>query len=330
VRINIEDRALRDPNINRRLPRFTGLSRFDAFGRLLHVWGLAYDQRSAFALIEDVDDRAEHEGFAMAMVQAELAELTSETTIRMRGVEERIEYLVSAAESGQKGGATRAKQAAAGGRGAGGKFTKGSTTRPLVDCQGSSKGHPTAPLDADHTSSSGSAPSPVPDQAPLSRPTGARDPSTPVLATGTAPQVQSVAAAPPPIGHYVTLAVELLNAARTEVDPNHRPVVADLAFDYDLGAHLRRLPEAEREPAIRHGIAAIAEAVRIGKEEIGALRTGELAGPRSWAKWQAAPTTSRPPRARGDPPGARPPPRRHTAAAELRDLAIDPPDPGDP
>lgn len=92
-----------------------------------------------------------------------------------------------------------------------------------------------------------------------------------------------------PTARHVALAVELLNAARLEFDPTARAVATDPAFEHGLAGHLRPLPEADREPAIRHGVAAIAEAVRVGDETIGALRPGELAGPRSWAKWQAAP-----------------------------------------
>ena len=179
MRMNIEDRALRDPKINRRLPRFTGLPRFDAFGRLLHVWGLCYDQRSPIAMIEEVDDRAEHDGFALAMVEADLAERVDEKTIRIRGVEERIGYLVAASEYGQKGGETRAKQAAEGGRGSRGRFTKGPTTPPMDDDQGSTKGGLPDPLDLHHTSSSSSGSAPSPDQITAAPDLFPAEPSSP-------------------------------------------------------------------------------------------------------------------------------------------------------
>lgn len=169
MRINVDDVALRDPDINRRLPRYTGLSRFDAFGRLIHVWGLAYDRRSAVLLVEDIDDLAEHDGFARAMVLAELADDVDDQRVRVRGVEERIGYLVRQAELGSKGGA---KRAASGARDGAGHFARGALeatpSEPLDASQGTTKRTPSEPLDDDQanskpTSGSGSTPSPAPD-----------------------------------------------------------------------------------------------------------------------------------------------------------------------
>ncbi len=311
MRINVDDVALRDPDINRRLPRHTGLSRFDAFGRLVHVWGLAYDRRSAVLLMEDVDDVAEHDGFAAGMVLAGIADQVDPNSIRVHGVDDRIAYLIAAAESGRRGGETRAKQAAAGGR-EGGKFSKGPTSRPLVDDQGSTKGSTTPPLDLHHTSGSGSGSAPDPDLISLSlgSPPGESVP-TPAPAHTPAPAFA-------PVSRLVTLAAELLNAARAEVDRDARPITVTAGDEMAAAGHLRTLPEVDREPAIRHGVAVLAELVRVGKRPIGDLRPGELFGPRSWGQHQANSVESIRATARGrDGPAGRAPPRKTGMSAAL-------------
>lgn len=138
---------------------------------------------------------------------------------------------------------------------------------------------------------------------------------------GTLPAEPPVRTAPPtfaPLARYAVLAVELLNAERAAIDPEARPLPpADQALEVAIAAHVRSLPEAEREPAIRHGVAMLGLAVRAGVEPMGALRPGELCGPRSWGKWQAATPDDFQPRAargRAAPPGSgsRPPSREPT------------------
>jgi hypothetical protein len=124
-------------------------------------------------------------------------------------------------------------------------------------------------------------------------PAGARvvpaEQPAPVPAIGTASALPPVAPQPfAPMVKYLTLAVEMLNAARASIDPNARPIAADMGDEMALAAHMRPIPEADREAAIRHGVAVIAEAVKAGRVTMDALRIGELAGPKSWRKWQAA------------------------------------------
>lgn len=122
----------------------------------------------------------------------------------------------------------------------------------------------------------------------------------------------------------MTLAVELLNAARAEVDPASQPVDADQGDEMAAAGHLRAVPEGRREAAIRHGVAAITASVRAGVDTVGALRPGELFGPRSWRKWQAAPLeVTR--RGRAGPAGRQPTPtgQAKSAAHHGTDL-IDP------
>lgn len=106
-----------------------------------------------------------------------------------------------------------------------------------------------------------------------------------------------------PLAPLVALAVELLNAARAELDPNARPIAADQGDEMALAHHVRGMSPADAEAAVRHGVAAIAAAVRDGREPMDKLRPGELLGPKSWRRWQAA--TLAPARARGDPSARR-------------------------
>lgn len=106
----------------------------------------------------------------------------------------------------------------------------------------------------------------------------------------------------PPIAPHVALAVDLLNAARLEIDPTAQPIDADQGDEMAAAGHLRAIHEDKREAAIRHGVAAIAASVKAGRDTVAALRPGELFGPRSWRKWQAAPTEFTP-RGRDGPSG---------------------------
>lgn len=283
MRINVDDIALRDPDINRRLPRFTGLSRFDAFGRLVHVWGLAYDRRSAVLLMEDVDDVAEHGGYAAAMVLAGIADQVDEASIRVHGVADRISYLVKQAELGAKGGAKRRDE---GSRGAGGKFAKGSPPAAdsdgVDDGQGSTKRTPSEPLAIDQgkskpTSGSGSAPDHAPDLSLA--PAREADPA------GDVPARAPIAAFPPDLA-LVEHVVRRLNAARAEIDPA-AIAIDDRGHDRDgrllLLERLATIAPADRARDANHAVdVLIAEATL--KRDPGLLRLGLLASPKGWRR----------------------------------------------
>lgn len=154
------------------------------------------------------------------------------------------------------------------------------------------------------------------DPFSLSGRAGARDPCTPVPVPVAAPPAPPAPPSMPtpapdfapvaPAVAHVALAVELLNAERVAIDPAAQLVDFDQGDEMALAGHLRALPEDRRAPAIRHGVAAIGAAVRAGREPLFTLRPGELVGPRSWRKWQAAAVAVR---ARGDPSAPRAPAR---------------------
>lgn len=145
---------------------------------------------------------------------------------------------------------------------------------------------------------------PSPGQSSPDSLSGARGRANPAQSTepDEPPTQTCPAASRPPITPLVTLAVELLNAARLELDPTAQPIDADQGDEMAAAGHLRTLPEDRRESAIRHGVAAMAASVKAGRDTVGILRPGELFGPRSWRKWQAAPTESTP-RGRDGPAG---------------------------
>jgi len=136
-----------------------------------------------------------------------------------------------------------------------------------------------------------------PNGAPSSPVSGLRSPEIPDSLSGPAREPAYA-----PTARYVTLAVDLLNAARLEIDPTAQPIDADQGDEMAAAGHLRAIHEDKREAAIRHGVAAIAASVKAGRDTVAALRPGELFGPRSWRKWQAAPTEFTP-RGRDGPSG---------------------------
>lgn len=94
VRVNVDESALTDPRF-RRLARYLAITFFEVIGRVVPVWMTAYNRRSATLTTEDVDIAADRDGFAAAMVRADLAEQVDELRVRVRGVTERIQFLMS-------------------------------------------------------------------------------------------------------------------------------------------------------------------------------------------------------------------------------------------
>lgn len=102
--MSVDGSALRDPRILR-LVRLLGLPRHHVLGQMLDVWGLCYDRVSAVVSTLDVDTTAELDGFADALCdpRVDLAEASGDS-IRVRGVEKRIRYLLNQRERGRAGG----------------------------------------------------------------------------------------------------------------------------------------------------------------------------------------------------------------------------------
>ncbi len=236
-----------------------------------------------------------------ALVAADLAELEPDGRLRIKGGRDdagksRIDWLHRDREERRAAGrASAARRKAAGDpRGERGKFADLAGAQPTDD-QRPTNGPPTEPeRDTERPPSSLVSGLRTPEDLFLSP--GARGPATAAPAPEAKPHGSAV--------RLVALAVELLNAARLGIDPKAQPVDADQGDEMAAAGHLRGIPEDRREVAIRHGVAAIAASVKAGKDTIAALRPGELFGPRSWRKWQAAPTEFTP-RGRDGPGGSR-------------------------
>lgn len=125
MRLSVDSDFVNGPK-NKRLARKLGASRFQTAGQCLEVWSACYITRSPFLVAEDVDNAAELDGFADAMVAAELAErvpaghrVTVELEFRdevvpvtieadcdcllIAGVLERIEFLLRQVEKSRRG-----------------------------------------------------------------------------------------------------------------------------------------------------------------------------------------------------------------------------------
>lgn len=105
ARMSIDDMVQRDPRITK-LGMKVGWSRRETLGCLvLDIWPICYDQRESTISAELVDIAAGAPGFAAAMVECELAEwVRGNRKVRIRGAQERIEYLDHKKRAGREGG----------------------------------------------------------------------------------------------------------------------------------------------------------------------------------------------------------------------------------
>lgn len=109
-RVNVDGKVWKEPRV-KRLARRCSMSMRETVGTLVAVWDVAYDAKSEVMTTADVDTAAETEGFAAHMVTEDLAEPRDGGYVRIRGIGERIGYLLTQAERGRLGGRARAKGA---------------------------------------------------------------------------------------------------------------------------------------------------------------------------------------------------------------------------
>lgn len=143
ARVNLDGKIWKDPRV-RRLARRRKWSMRETVGTLAAVWDVAYDSKSSIMSALDVDTAAETDGFAAELVLELLADQENAEDVRLRGIEERIQYLIAQAERGRQGGRNRMANAerTASGRLASSKQTPG-------ECQANAKHIPDLPLDPD-------------------------------------------------------------------------------------------------------------------------------------------------------------------------------------
>lgn len=106
MRLSVDGAALDDPRF-KRLGKALAVSWYEALGRCIAVWLVCYDRRAPCLEAEDVDIIAELEGFASALVSSGLAEAVGDDHLRMRGVTDRIEFLLRQVERGKASGVAR-------------------------------------------------------------------------------------------------------------------------------------------------------------------------------------------------------------------------------
>lgn len=118
MRVNVDEQAISEPRIKRMAKRLAR-SHYEVLGRLMPVWMLCYQRRSAVVQPIDIDIAADLDGFAEAMVSEEMADI-DEAGVYVRGVLNRIEFLEKQSQKGRKSGEVR--------RGRSGGSANGSTT----------------------------------------------------------------------------------------------------------------------------------------------------------------------------------------------------------
>jgi uncharacterized phage protein (TIGR02220 family) len=111
MRINIDEKILSDPRVKLAAARLR-IGHYELIGRLLPVWTAAYNARSAVMPRRNVDVLSELPGFADALVAEDMANACDGDCVRLRGVAERIEFLLL--QDAKRAQAVRAKREAAG------------------------------------------------------------------------------------------------------------------------------------------------------------------------------------------------------------------------
>lgn len=107
ARVSMDSSIQTDIRI-KKLTKLLGISRAETYGLLYLVWHECYLKTSDLATETDIDFAAdEREGFAQAMFSVDLLELVGEKTYRVKGTEQRYDYIVRLRNNGKKGGRPR-------------------------------------------------------------------------------------------------------------------------------------------------------------------------------------------------------------------------------
>lgn len=102
----MDSAAITDPRMHL-LARHLGINVFEVLGRILRVWFVSYDRRSAVLQPIEIDIAADRDGFADAMVASGLAVTEEDGGLYVKGVSERIAFLELQAEKGKRSGQIR-------------------------------------------------------------------------------------------------------------------------------------------------------------------------------------------------------------------------------
>ena len=117
ARVNVDGKVWKDPRV-KRLAKRRSWSMREVVGTLTAVWDVAYDNKTEIMPRIDVDTAAESDDFAADMIAEDLAQPIGDdlVRVRLRGVKERIAFLLLQAEKGRKGGRAKARRVSAEGQ----------------------------------------------------------------------------------------------------------------------------------------------------------------------------------------------------------------------
>ncbi|MBA3841200.1 MAG: conserved phage C-terminal domain-containing protein [Actinobacteria bacterium] len=102
--MSIDDSVARDPRITE-LAKVLNWKRREVVGCLVQdVWPICYDQATHLVSARMIDSAADHQGFAEAMIECELARRDRSGKLRVSGARERVKYIKDKAEAGREGG----------------------------------------------------------------------------------------------------------------------------------------------------------------------------------------------------------------------------------
>lgn len=149
ARLSLDGKVWKDPRVKRLAKRHKWSLR-ETIGTLAAVWDVAYDNKSPIMSRIDVDTAAETDNFAADMIAEDLATPIGDdmVQVRLRGVNERIQYLLAQADRGRAGGLAKAKRTPSE-RQASGKQPPGLPTATSPSPSGSSADPPADPVDGD-------------------------------------------------------------------------------------------------------------------------------------------------------------------------------------
>lgn len=109
ARMSVDDMVGRDPRV-RLLAKSLGWSVRETVGCLvIDVWPICYDQMTHLISERVLDAAADREGFAAALIDAELAHRDRSGKVYVAGAKKRIEYLAAKQRAGHEGGVKSAE-----------------------------------------------------------------------------------------------------------------------------------------------------------------------------------------------------------------------------
>lgn len=300
MRLSVDSDFASGPK-NKKLARVLGLHRHHTAGAISEVWAACYLARSPYLAIDDVDNAAEIDGFAEAMIAAGLAEKVTaghSTTVDLEFRDEVVQVVLTAERDGVfiAGVCERIdfllKQVEKSRRGVEAKRARKTTPPPMGYPAGEPMGRP-AGSGTVHVNKPAGQPMGYPAGEAMGRPAGEPARVDPTSLSSASPLALDQISESPPGGARAipprglsTWAMHELDAIRSRVATRFGWTDVRPLHPQDPGrGHLQeRIAEnlAEAEANVRH-VLAVAEADAIANETVEFL-TGKIFEYESWRK----------------------------------------------